>query len=523
LYDPDCKDADWGDAQFCFVLNPITRAEFKLQYPKARIQDFSSEDMRVAGPWLSDRMVLVAEYWRAETTEQKKFGRTITTRRIVQYITNGVEILARNPEPEDAVIIPIIPVIGKELYLDSGSGPERQLMSLIRLARDPQMALAYLCSQEMEEAGLTPKTPWLGYVGQFETDADAWENSTKVSTAMLQADPVVDKATGQVLPLPTRVQFAPNFQQYEIAKDACRRAIQAAMGTNSLPTAAQRNNEKSGVALDRIEKAQDIGSFHFLDNFSRALMLLGRAMLERFKAVYGQENREMMLLKADEKYRAVRLNTPEPYLDESTGDLVQYTVGQGSHSVTISTGPSAQSEREVVDEFVDGLIQNLKNLPIPQPIMAKILSIAIQMKNLGPKGDQLAELISPQEKKELPPEAQAAIGQAQQMLQAMQQEIQKLQAEKQGRVVDNEYKLQLEQMKIEADLAKAEIMTKAQSLEERMKFVEDAWAQLHGQAHEAGLQAQDQAHAQQQQQAAAEQQQAAAAQEQQQQPEPQAA
>jgi hypothetical protein len=70
--------------------------------------------------------------------------------------------------------------------------------------------------------------------------------------------------------------------------------------------------------------------------------------------------------------------------------------------------------------------------------------------------------------------------------------------------------MQIEQMRIEADVAKSEITTKAQSLEERVKFVEDLWQQLHGQAHEAGLQAQDQAHAAQQatqaQDAAAEQQ-----------------
>jgi hypothetical protein len=301
--------------------------------------------------------------------------------------------------------------------------------------------------------------------------------------------------------------------------------VQAAMGTNSLPTAAQRNNEKSGIALERIQKAQDIGSFHFLDNFDRALMLLGRAMIERFKAVYGQEDREMMLIKADGKNRSVRLNTAEPYADTDTRELVQYTVGQGSHAVTISTGPSAQSQREVVDQFIDTLIQNLKNLPIPPPIQAKILAIAIQMKDLGPKGDELSELISPQEQAQLPPEAQAAIGQAKQMIQAMQEELQKLQLEKAGHVVDNQFKVQIEQMRIEADLAKAEIMTKAQSLEERLQFVEDAWKQLHGQAHEAALQADGQAHAQ-QQETAAEQQRAAAeqqAQQQPQQPEPQAA
>jgi hypothetical protein len=43
------------------------------------------------------------------------------------------------------------------------------------------------------------------------------------------------------LPLPRRQAFTPNFQEYEIAKDSCRLAIQAAMGISPLPTAAQRD------------------------------------------------------------------------------------------------------------------------------------------------------------------------------------------------------------------------------------------------------------------------------------------
>jgi hypothetical protein len=66
--------------------------------------------------------------------------------------------------------------------------------------------------------------------------------------------------------------------------------------------------------------------------------------------------------------------------------------------------------------------------------------------------------------------------------------------EKQGKVIDNEYKMALEKLKIEADLAKAEITTKAQRIEERLKFVEHAWLQIHGQAHEHAIQANEHEH-----------------------------
>jgi hypothetical protein len=350
----------------------------------------------------------------------------------------------------------------------------------------------------MEEAGLSPKVPFIGYTGQFETDVEGWEQVTKVPRAFLQADPVVDKATGSVLPLPQRTPFTPNFQQFEIAKDSARRAIQAAMGISPLPTAAQRNNEKSGVALDRIEKAQDVGSFHFVDNFDRALMYAGRVMNEYIPVLHAAEQ-EMMLLQADGTHRRVKTNTEEPYLNQKTNEMEQHTIDDGGHTVTVSSGPSQDSQHAEVKDFVDLLIQNLEPLPIPPAAKAKLLSIAIKMKELGPLGDKLADIISPPEQpgqQQMPPEAQQAIAQAQQMIQEVQAELQKLQLEKAGKVVDNQAKMQIEQLKIDADLAKAEIMTKAQSLEERTAFLEDAWKQLHGQAHESALAAQQAGHAQ---------------------------
>ncbi len=79
-------------------------------------------------------------------------------RTVKQYITNGYEILDKSEEPEPGTIIPIIPMIGLQRYVDEGGFSRRVLFSLVRLARDPQLSLAYLNSQEMEEAGLTPKS-----------------------------------------------------------------------------------------------------------------------------------------------------------------------------------------------------------------------------------------------------------------------------------------------------------------------------------------------------------------------------
>jgi len=77
------------------------------------------------------------------------------------------------------------------------------------------------------------------------------------------------------------------------------------------------------------------------------------------------------------------------------------------------------------------------------------------------------------------------------LLQQLQGELQKLQLREAGHVIDNQFKLQLEKMRTEAQVAAAEINTKAQNLAERMAFVEDLAHKFLDQAHEVGMAAHD--------------------------------
>jgi len=296
LYSPDTKQPDWSDAEWCFVVEPLSTEEFLRQYPNAEKRDFSAEDIRVAKDWFSDKTVLVAEYWKVITTERElvkgKKRRKVQQKRVCQYITNGLEILDEIEHP--GCEIPIPAVVGLERYVDEGSGPKRKLFSLCRLARDPQMSLAYLNSQQTEEAGLSPKVPYIGYKGQFDADEDAWENLNRIPRSYVQVDPVTDPTGQTILPLPQRQAFTPNFQEYEIAKDSCRRAIQAAMGISPLPTAAQRTNEKSGIAIERIQDQEALGSYHFTTGYERAIERAGRIIESWIPAIYDNK-REMGL------------------------------------------------------------------------------------------------------------------------------------------------------------------------------------------------------------------------------------
>ena len=513
LYDPDCKEPDWSDAQWCFVVEPMSIEKFKQQWPNAQRTDFSRDEREAAIEWFpSEKTIMVAEYWKIEIEyeDQKRKNpatgktetRTAERKTVIQYITNGVEILEKNEQPGDEIPIPAC--IGLVRYVNDGVGNAKpKIFSLVRLARDPQMMLAFLVSQEAEEAGLTPKTPFIGYTGQFESDSDAWKSVTKKPHPFLQVDPIPDSANGQILPPPQRQNFTPNFQAYEVAKDSARRAIMAAMGISPLPTAAMRATDKSGVAIQRIQNEQALGSYHFVDNFERAIARCGR-IIESWLPLYDQGIKQVALCDLEGKRKVVTIN--QPVVNPQTGEVEHYPVEEGEHDVTVSAGPSNASQRDMAQEQLAALVQNMQPLVasgvIAPPQASQLLAMSIQMMQLGPIGDRMSEVISPsQNGPPVPPQAQQAIAQAQGQVQMLNEAMQKLQAENQelqmklsARVADNQGRFEVEQLKAQTQIAVAEINTKSQILSERLQAIQEEMKLLREAAHDRGSQAAQHAH-----------------------------
>jgi hypothetical protein len=506
-FDPDCKEIDCSDAKYCYLLDQVPRKEFKKRWPDADTHDFNDEQQSLAPQWIKENSIQVAEYWRVETRKRKLLmvdtptgpaamfddelpagehdiqgEREVEQRTIMQYITNGVEILERHKWA--GKYIPIVPLFGKELYLNESTGPKRMFQSLIRLARDPQQLYNYYRTCEAELIGMTPKAPFVGYTGQFESHKEEWQAVNTTPRAYLQADPVTDATGTNVLPLPTRPQYEPPIQALEIGAEATRQAIRSAMGLSGLPTNVQRLNDKSGVALKEINQSEDKGSFHFIDAYDMGIEYSGRIINDLIPHIYDGA-REVGVRKADDTHQTVKIN--QKFMDEN-GQEVTFNMDEGEHEVTISTGPSYQSERDQADNFVDLLLPNLAELPIDPGIKQQIFALSIRLKNLGPVGDQIFQILSPQQGGAQQTQAlQAQLQKAQSDLALMTGENQKLYQEKLGKIVDNQFALKKAQMDNEVKILIAEISTKAQVSSERMQMYHEVVTQLFGQAHEAAM------------------------------------
>jgi hypothetical protein len=515
LLDPYCKEADYSDQKKFFLIDVMRKSDFAREFPKAEKRSFSADDMKMAPDWVLGEEIVTAEAWRVAGELDIAFDSKTKEGEVIQYITNGLEILEKIKWAGSW--IPFMPILGEEIYVTEGGRQKRKYLSLIRRARTPQKMLAFIASQELEEFGQAPRAPFIGYRGQFTSPDWATINTNPRPYIEVEAmpDPLQPE---KVLPLPARPQYVPNAAAYEMAREAWRRAVQAAIGISPLPTAAQRQNEKSGVALEKIQTQEAVGSYHFQDNAKRALVNYGRQMEELIDKGM-THGRHVGVKNKDDSHALLYLAAAPDKVPAGLDPKNVLVVGQGSFDVTVTAGPSHESQRDKASDFVDTLIANLKALPIPPPVATKILAIAIRLKNVGPKGDAIADLLDPKEGDPMAA-AQKAMGELQQQQQAMgelQQELQQLRLEKQGKVIDNQFKIQLEQIRAASDekmnqltndikVLTALITAKRGQADQEAEMYKTFWLENHRAGTAAASQAADHAHEQgladQQQQAA---------------------
>lgn len=541
--DPDFIQPDASDIKYGFIIDKMQKAEFINKYPQAKITSFSPALMETAPKWLGDDSVQVAEYAKIETTKRTlieldmgqgpitiyldeipgakldgnelvgKDGSTlpITNQRVeechkvVKYITNGIEIL--EPIPWDGKYIPIGCCFGPEVWVPTPGGSERIFESLIRHCRDAVMGMNFTATSQLELAGQVPKSPWVGYTGQFEGQEEKWSKASKVPVAYLQAHAFTDEypmATGSPLPLPERNMFEPALQQLEMLKESFRRSIQAAMGLTSLPTAAQRQNQKSGVALEKIEAQQANGSYHFVDKFNAYKMHMGRMLDDLLGPTYDTE-RDLGMRGEDGRHYQVRANTQEPYQDPQSGENHHYRPGSGDHDVSISVGATYDSERDKAEKVAEQIASPdmMAAAVSGNQKAAKIVALAIRLQNGGPLMDSIAEVLDPEDDQPPVEQLKSALGQAQQKLQLigaamqeLQQKADQVQATLEGKRIDSETRKWCEAVKALAGLREAQVKAgidsaelDAQMLEHLTGLMADADKLTQQHAHEAGIQA----------------------------------
>lgn len=408
--------SDLSDMRHCTIHEIRRWEEFRRRFPDAEQRTFSHALALEAPGWLTETSVQVASHWSMEETRRTRLSwqtqgqavrvwedeyrgakpkdnfrsTPVAINRVKNVVTNGLEILEETDWP--GKWIPVVGCFGKVLFLTENGQTTRKLLSLVRLALDPAMLYAYYRTTEAEIVGMVPKFPYFVRRGSLAPDQMALlQQSNHTPVAAIEVEGHLDEMPGGAPPeFPMRQPWDPPIQAFEFGSESTRRAIQAAIGSVPLPTDAQRLNQKSGKALQKIESSRQQGQFHFIDHYEDAITRTG-AILEDLIPHYYDTARDVTTRKPDDATEVVRINDPA-----AEGGYLP--TNQGLHDVTISTGPSYDSEREAASDFADTL------MTMGPPMTPLVADLACKLKNLGPVGDQIAERF----KALLPPEVRQA-------------------------------------------------------------------------------------------------------------------
>jgi len=535
-FDPDAKERDCRDAQYCFVEESISRDEFKRRYPDADAIDFESDFNRERyQSWCGESSVRIAEYWRkvpvtesvcllsdgrtikkaecvAAAAELAQQGitvvreREIQTHKVVTSIVSGAEEID-GPHDWAGKRIPVIPCFGDRYFVDG----KWVWSGLVRHAKDAARLVNYnittgqeiLAKQHKATPVLTPK------MLEGQGIKQLWDSSNSVDLPYLPITPDAQMPGGPsfLSPPPIHAAFA-QFGQMSID------LLKSSTGIHDASLGA-KSNETSGKAIIARQREGDTATFSYQDGLAFAIQSTGEVVLELLPSVYDTERAVRVLGKdGGEDWQKINQTLPD--------GTVLNDLSAGKYDVSVSTGPSFSTQRA---EFADLMLNMAQGNPQLMAVAGDLVMGSLDF----PKAEQVAErlkmMLPPpiqqqlQAGKDVPPEVAQLQGQMQQMQQMaeqhigeMQKEMRALQAKAQSKddailrervaaaqleierynAVTNRMKLGIQVQEAEAefayDHANAEAERQHDAAMQAMSHAQSAQTQHADQQHQAGMQ-----------------------------------
>lgn len=447
-FDPNAVEPDYSDAKWCFIVADIDKGEFKSEYPDAEIlsMEMSSIGDNAMG-WMTEDNIRVAEYFYIEETKKticqmsdgkvldkdmadeliKNVGNTLSqpltitntresaTKAVKWCKMTAVEVLG---EVQDWVgkYIPVIPVLGEDLDIDG----KRELIGLVRDAKDPQRSLNYWRTATTEAIALAPKAPWVVAEGQIEGYETFYQNANIANYSHLPYKPTT--IAGVMVPPPTRNSVEPPVQAMSMASQQAADDMKAVTGVYDQRQEDAR--DASGKAIIARQRQGDTSNFNYIDNLSRSIKYLGVILLDLIPKIYDAP-RVIRIIHGDDSTEIVKINQPSGEKDPMTGIEKIYDVRTGKYDVTVDIGPSFATKRI---ENADAMQTMAQSYPPLMQYAGDLMVKEMDFPGADEIADRLKKMLPPQlqdDSEDIPPQAKAMLQQQTGLIKQLTAELNK--------------------------------------------------------------------------------------------------
>lgn len=420
FFDPRATEPHKGDGNYCGLLHVFSREEFLATYPWApNAKSFRDPNALMSLKWDSKDAVCLAEFyvkeWYSTTLYKLSDGRDVTkeewelleknfkaqkeitkdalvigdliknnfpkiiaTRvtknyRIMRYILAQDDILDWEEWPSK--YLPIIFVDGNSCYLEG----KQYTNSFVHDAIDAQRSLNYVLSETMSEIKNRRREQWLATRSNIENEELMWKNPETQLGALIAKPDVVTGAMPQKMP-------AWEISQGLLANmQAASQNIREILGFSE--TEQLQGRDISGTARKERKAEGAMSCYIYRDNLNQSIAQGGRIVLDLLPVVYAEQDRPIVLSKADGQTQNVLLNQ---MMD--TGEMAN-ALFKGDYDIEIDAGPSFAVQKEIALEF---FMQTIQAYPQVFPLIADLWAKNLDIQYMPQMVERLKNIVPPE-------------------------------------------------------------------------------------------------------------------------------
>lgn len=302
------------EGRYGFIREGISKKEFENRYPGKALAGFEAGVGEEYIHWYEPDKIYIAEYFYKEQYDKTIAQCVNADNGITKIIEltdeitpdllalNGFTIVQQKTQKADRIkwskisahevlekgewagkYIPIVEVVGDKVEV-AGKIYKR---SLIRDGKDPQRMFNYWLTHITEMGALIPKSPFILTPQQIKGFETEWQNVNKKSLPFLRYNPIGGQKPQREPP----PQIQSGIGQLMAI---CQENIMDTIGRFEA-SFGQKSNERTGVAIQQRASRSDLGSFHFHDNFRRAILETTRQLIDLIPKIYDTARIERIL------------------------------------------------------------------------------------------------------------------------------------------------------------------------------------------------------------------------------------
>ena len=259
--------------------------------------------------------VMSAEYAEAVAREEPGTRmREVDDRAVMIYTTDGSQELERHPW--HGRFIPVIELIGKEYFVKG----KRRWKGIIANAMDLLRAINVLISSAMEIAGTMPRAPYIMAEGTDEGYEEMWDDSPVTNYTRLyykQKD-----LEGNPAPPPQRQQTEAQIQGLMFLLRMMHEMYHAVTGSVAPQLRAVNPYDRSGKAIEALQRQGAAGTSNYLDNLATISMLYeGKVLVDAIPSYYDKEGR-ILNVSGENSDDEVAIIIKTPFIRDTEGNPV---------------------------------------------------------------------------------------------------------------------------------------------------------------------------------------------------------